>query len=130
MKKMISLLTALCLMLTLLAGGVSAFAEDAGAYTVLVTDSNGDPVQGAVVQFCSDTECMMVKTDETGIASFEQGPGSYTVHILKVPEGFVPDDTEYTAPETGPDDARPPHGGRGDGRRDRCPGSAGNRLPL
>ena len=84
---------------------VSAAAEqnDAGntadAYRILVTDGSGTPVPGVTVQFCSDTECMTGQTDSSGTAFFEREAGSYTVRLLKVPAGFVPDDTEYFAPE-------------------------------
>ncbi|MBO5999676.1 MAG: redoxin domain-containing protein, partial [Lachnospiraceae bacterium] len=69
-------------------------------YTVVVTDEEGLPVPGATVQFCSDTECMTGMSDGMGIARFDREPGEYTVHILKVPVGYAPDDTEYDAPET------------------------------
>ena len=41
---------------------------------------------------------MIGKTDSDGIAGFDCDAGSYTVHILKVPEGYASDDTEYPAP--------------------------------
>ena len=77
-------------------------ANDAGVYRVIVTDSNGDPVKGATIQFCDDTVCMVGKTDSDGIASFpdaEEGH-PYTVHILKVPEGYEKNEEEFTALET------------------------------
>ena len=40
----------------------------------------------------------MGETDANGIAVFEKAAGKYTVHILKAPEGFAKDDTEYPAP--------------------------------
>ena len=67
-------------------------------YEVLVNDAGGNPVEGVTVQFCSGTECIMGKTDEKGIAVFEKEAGTYTVHVLKVPEGYTAYDTEYTAP--------------------------------
>ena len=97
MKKLI--LAILCLAFCLAAFSAVAFADDTG-YTVLVTNENGEPVSGVTVQFCSDTECMMGKTDGNGEASFAKGPGSYTVHILKPAEGYLKDNTEYTAPDT------------------------------
>ena len=75
-----------------------AAAESASSYQVLVLDESGNPVPGAMIQFCSDVECSMAKTDDSGIATFDKEAGSYTVHVLKVPEGFAPDETEYTAP--------------------------------
>jgi hypothetical protein len=43
----------------------------------------------------------MAETDENGIASFEGfDEGSYTIHVLTVPEGFEKDTAEYEAPDT------------------------------
>lgn len=85
-----------CFLLALLLLGTAAAAEE--GYRVTVTDEDGAPVAGVMVQFCSDTACMTAVTDENGAAFFAQGAGAYTVHILKAPEGFAPDDTEYPAP--------------------------------
>ena len=65
---------------------------------VLVNDAAGKPVPGVTIQFCSDTECIMGTTNDKGIAAFDKEAGSYTIHVLKVPEGYAPDDTEYSAP--------------------------------
>ena len=43
---------------------------------------------------------MIGKTDSDGIAGSDCDAGPYTVHILKVPEGYASDDTEYAAPST------------------------------
>ena len=70
-------------------------------YRVLVTDGSGAGVQGVVVRFCSDTMCLMGKTDSNGIAVFrDQAQGAYTVHVHEVPEGYAEDETEYSVPET------------------------------
>lgn len=54
-------------------------------------------VEGAMVQFCSDEACMIGKTDANGVAAFEVEEGrSYTVHILKTPEGYEKNDEELT----------------------------------
>ncbi len=68
------------------------------AYRIICVDEDGNPVQGATIQFCSDVQCMMGKTDADGVAEFEEAPGHYTVHLLKVPEGYAKDGTEYEAP--------------------------------
>ena len=68
-------------------------------YEVLVNNSGGKPVSGVTIQFCSDTECLLGTTDEKGTAVFEKEAGSYTVHVLKVPEGYAEDKAEYPAPE-------------------------------
>ena len=81
--------------------GSAAIPENPGnVYRVVVTDESGAPVQGVIVQFCSDMMCLMGETDADGIATFEnQEEGAYTVHVYDVPEGFAEDATEYTAPE-------------------------------
>ena len=78
--------------------GVSA--NDAGMYRIIVLDEKGNPVEKAAIQFCSDSQCMLGKTDAQGMATFEVPEGSYTVHVLKVPEGYEKDSTEYTVPAT------------------------------
>lgn len=54
------------------------------------------PIPGARVQFCSDSLCRMGKTDENGLASFHSDPGTYTVHFMKAPEGYVNSTEEFT----------------------------------
>ena len=91
----------LCLVLILGFGvfaGCGSKKEPAG-YEVLVNDASGKPVSGVTIQFCSDTECITGQTDDKGIAVFEKEAGKYTIHVLKVPDGFAADDTEYPAPE-------------------------------
>ena len=79
--------------------GKGAPADVAGTpYRIICVDEDGNPVQGATIQFCSDIQCMMGKTDADGVAEFDEAPGSYIVHLLKVPEGFAKDSTEYEAP--------------------------------
>lgn len=79
--------------------GKEASASIAGTpYRIICVDEDGNPVQGATIQFCSDIQCMMGKTDADGVAEFDEAPGSYIVHLLKVPEGFAKDSTEYEAP--------------------------------
>lgn len=98
MKKMKRIL-ALSLVLILALGVLVGCGKKAPAkYEVLVNDQAGKPVAGVTVQFCSDTECIMGVTDANGIAAFEKEAGKYTVHILKAPEGFAKDETEYPAP--------------------------------
>ena len=71
------------------AAAVPRMAGAENTYIVLVRDASGDtPVQGVQEQFCSDTQCMAQKTDENGAAVFEAEPGTYTAHVLRVPEGY------------------------------------------
>ena len=67
-------------------------------YTIKITDEDGIPVEGAMIQFCSDTMCMTGKTDPNGTVCFTDEPGNYEVHVLKAPAGYLKDDTVY---ETG-----------------------------
>jgi len=96
MKKIIAMILTLCLMLTV--PGTAAFAD--GAYQIQVVDPDGQPVQGVMVQFCSDDQCLMKATGDDGIAAFDEPAGSYTVHLRKVPAGYEKDSTEYPVPET------------------------------
>ena len=77
-------------------GGITP--ASATEYRVICVDESGNPVVGAAVQFCSDTSCMMGKTDESGVAVFDVDPGHYTIHLLKPPAGYAKDSTEYEAP--------------------------------
>lgn len=96
MKKTLAMMLMLCMMLTAL--GACAFAD--GGYQIQVIDEAGSPVEGVMVQFCSDEQCLVGKTDASGIAAFDEPAGTYTVHLLKVPAGYAKDSTEYEAPET------------------------------
>ena len=97
MKKTTRIL-ALGLLLILTVCMLAACGKSA-KYEVLVQDEAGKPVSGVTIQFCSDIECNMGTTDANGIAAFDKEAGSYTIHVLKVPEGYAADDTEYTAPD-------------------------------
>lgn len=80
--------------------GSEAHADAKDKYNVYVTDSEGAPVKGVTVQFCSDDTCTLGKTDADGLASFDAEEGQvYTIHILKVPEGVEKSDEEYRTPE-------------------------------
>ena len=55
-----------------------------------------EPIPGVRVQFCSDSLCKMGKTDESGVAMFDSEPGTYTVHMMKAPDGYVKSEEEIT----------------------------------
>lgn len=76
-------------------------ANGEGVYRVIVSDSDGNPVKGVTIKFCSDTTCTMGKTDADGVAVFEMEEGPiYNIHVLKVPEGYVKNDGEYLTDDT------------------------------
>lgn len=103
MKKIVTLWLIFALML----GTMPALAADAPAdisvpasYVILVQDAaDASPVSGAMIQFCSDTMCMVGRTDGSGTAAFEVNPGPYTAHVLKAPERYEPsaEEIELTA---------------------------------
>ena len=74
--------------------------NQANAYRIFVVDQSANPVVGAMVQFCTADTCQIGKTDENGMASFDNPEGVYEVHILKVPKGYVKNESLYTTPET------------------------------
>lgn len=74
-------------------------AEEAAGYRIIVLNEDKEPVPDVMVQFCSDTECMMDVTGEDGTAVFDVEAGTYAVHILKVPDGYAPDTEEYAVSE-------------------------------
>lgn len=109
MKKLITFAMILCMSMAVLAAcggsgaaGKSSIPENPGdVYRVVVNDESGAGVQGVMLQFCSDTMCILGETDANGIATFEdQAEGTYTVHVYSVPDGYEEDATEYAAPET------------------------------
>ena len=109
MKKMfkVSALLVAVIMVAMLAAcgsnaGSSEIPKNPGnVYRVIVQDESETGVKGARIQFCSDITCNMAETDENGIATFEGfDEGSYTIHVLTVPEGFEKDTAEYEAPDT------------------------------
>ena len=76
-------------------------ANSESVYRVVVSDTDGNLVKGATIQFCSDTTCTMGKTDENGVAVFEMEEGPiYIVHVLKVPAGYVKNDAEFATDNT------------------------------
>lgn len=89
---------AFALALILLLGLLAGCGKTARPYEVLVNDAAGKPVPGVTIQFCSDIECILGTTDEKGLAVFEKEAGRYTIHVLKAPEGYTADSTEYDAP--------------------------------
>jgi len=118
MKKLITALLALVLPLSclsalagdatiILQGTVDGLLADAGAvvhgseYRVIVCDTEGDPVEGAVIQLCDDVTCAFQPTDAEGVAAFSVGEEKvYEVHVLMAPEGYAPDETVYRTEDT------------------------------
>ena len=91
----------------LLSGEEATSADRAGSailggneYRVIVTDPDGDPVEGAVIQLCDDSICSFQPTGADGVATFAvEKQGTYEVHVLMAPEGYAPDESVYSTPE-------------------------------
>ena len=82
------------------AAGMSVPANPGNIYRIITLSEAGTPLEGVKVQFCSDILCITGETDANGIAVFEQNEGTgYTAHVLTVPEGYAPDETEYAVPD-------------------------------
>ena len=64
-------------------------------YTIIVVDGEGNPVEGVDVQMCDvDGVCLLpVRTNASGVATFEKDQAVYYVTIAAVPEGYVADST-------------------------------------
>ncbi|MBR4235021.1 MAG: redoxin domain-containing protein [Clostridia bacterium] len=76
----------------------TASIEDDGYayYTVSVVDQYGDAVPGVIINFCTDTLCEQVTTDEDGVAVYCAEPDIYHVQVIKAPAGYEIDKTtEY-----------------------------------
>ena len=73
-----------------------ATANGEGKYRVYVCDPDGNPVEGAFIQFCDDATCTFQPTDANGLAEFSvDAEKVYEVHVLQVPEGFRLDERTY-----------------------------------
>lgn len=64
------------------------YEETAG--TVLITDMEGAPVPGVMVQLCDSEACTVLVTDENGAVTMP-GAGGWEVHLLSLPEGYTAD---------------------------------------
>ena len=71
-----------------------------GVYRIIVIDEEGNPVEGAMIQFCSGDTCNMAATDSDGIAIFDKPEDVYEVHVLKAPAGFQADNDKYLTTNT------------------------------
>ncbi|MBQ8089054.1 MAG: redoxin family protein [Clostridia bacterium] len=76
--------------------------EYEGAYAVKFVNAEGKGVQGCIVNFCSDTVCTPVVSDESGVALFEGEEDDYHLQVIVVPEGYaLPEESTLTLPLRG-----------------------------
>jgi len=77
--------------------------EGPRAYIIHVVDQDNNPVEGAVVNFCTDAACTPQETDETGTITYTADPYKYHLQIVEVPDGYSWDESfdMYTTQEYG-----------------------------
>ena len=73
-------------------------------YNVYVVDDAGNPVEGVIVNFCTDEQCVPMTTDAEGHIAYTGAPYAYHLQMLKAPEGYTVDKTaEYYTDTEGSD---------------------------
>lgn len=71
-------------------------------YIIKYVDEDGAPVSGVITQFCDDATCLVVPSDENGVAMYESETAyPYEVHVLRVPEGYESANTGIVMDENG-----------------------------
>lgn len=73
-------------------------ANEVNQYRIYVSDTDGNLIEGAMVQLCDDSTCRVENTDKNGLAVFKVKEAGYTVHILKQPKGYKTETKEYKMP--------------------------------
>lgn len=63
------------------------------SYRQSIIDQDNAPVLGVILNFCMDTVCVTLQSDENGMIDFDGEQDAYHIQLLKVPEGcdFDPD---------------------------------------
>ncbi len=63
--------------------------ESKPEFKVTVTDANGTPVEGVVVQICKDA-CVPARTDANGVAVFNiEIEDGHKLSVMQAPEGYT-----------------------------------------
>ncbi len=88
MKKALMLLLLIAVVLPLCACMADKNAQ-AAQCAVIVTDEDGKPVSGALVQICDGGSCRNYTTDNSGTVTLPVSEYEYEVHLLQVPDGYL-----------------------------------------
>jgi len=64
-----------------------AGADTGFMYNIYIIDENGEPVDGVMVNVCTDTNCTP-GIAQGGYYGFDGEQYPYVIHVLKVPEGY------------------------------------------
>lgn len=83
------------------AQAILAAGKDMGVYAVCVTDEEGHPLSGAMVQVCDAASCRLEKTDENGRILLTLPRFAYEVHLLRAPQGYSLPNEAILMPEEG-----------------------------
>lgn len=77
-----------------------SFVLDSCTYVIYTYDINMRPIEGVVLNFCTDYGCTTATSDENGCVEFTGTPARYHVQLLSAPEGRTKySETElYTEP--------------------------------
>lgn len=59
-----------------------------GLYRIKVVSEDMTPIEGAMVQYCTDDTCKMAITDKDGVITFNDPPAEYEIHVRKLPKGY------------------------------------------
>lgn len=78
-----------------------ALDDGMGRYVMTVTDEDGQPVAGVMLQICDEGTCMVAATDEAGMVTHIANRYPYEIHVLKAPEGYEGVSDVFTFPEEG-----------------------------
>ena len=97
MKRTIALTLFICLSLLLFAcGRGSGIGSPIKSFTFNTIDQSGDAVVGARLSVLEGSRVITtVVTDGEGLAAAELYPGSYTVRIEALPDGYLPVEKEF-----------------------------------
>lgn len=79
----------------------AAQATAEASYQVLVTDGEGRPLAGVMVQLCTEVFCQVFQTDEAGQVHYTGAPYTYQVHLLRAPQGYQTPAEAFTLPAQG-----------------------------
>ncbi len=64
-------------------------------FVILVVDQYGAPVEGVLVQMCTESSCLTpTATDENGEASYSYADGEFKAKLTSIPEGYTVADPE------------------------------------
>lgn len=80
---------------------LDSLLQEKTTYSINITDENRNPISGVMMKMTVEDKTVTLTTNEKGVATTKQVPGSYKV-ILTVPLGYEGRVTEFTLTEAMP----------------------------